>query len=151
MIEVCQRHHRRAGDHDLTELRLPHLNDAGERQTHAGMVEQRDQTYAAWRQATAAHQRDQALENAAQRQVELAQANINNATEAFKLSQIVLDYTILRAPNKKSARLYSASRNSRSAASNSTVRCAAERFCSAAASWRFCTSRAASSIATCWR
>ncbi len=67
-------------------------------QTHAGTVEQRDQTYAAWRQATAAHQRDQALENAAQRQVELAQANINNATEALKLSQIVLDYTILRAP-----------------------------------------------------
>jgi len=67
-------------------------------QTHAGTVEQRDQTYAAWRQSTAAHQRDQALENAAQRQVELAQASIHSATETLKLSQIVLDYTILRAP-----------------------------------------------------
>jgi membrane fusion protein YbhG len=64
----------------------------------AGTVEQRDQTYAAWRQATAAHQRDQALQNAAERQVELAHASIHNATETLKLSQIVLDYTILRAP-----------------------------------------------------
>ena len=30
-------------------------------QKGAGTVEQRDQTYAAWRQSTAAHQRDQAL------------------------------------------------------------------------------------------
>ncbi len=30
-------------------------------QNHAGTVEQRDQTYAAWRQSTAAHERDQAL------------------------------------------------------------------------------------------
>lgn len=61
-------------------------------------VEQRDQTYAAWRQSTAAHQRDQALENAAERQVELATASIRSATETLKMSQIVLDYTILRAP-----------------------------------------------------
>lgn len=67
-------------------------------QKSAGTVQQRDQTYAAWRQATAAHQRDQALQNAAERQVELAQASIRNATETLKLSQIVLDYTILRAP-----------------------------------------------------
>ena len=64
----------------------------------AGTVEQRDQTYAAWRQATAAHQRDQALELAAERQVELAQANIRTAEENLKLSQIVLGYTVLRAP-----------------------------------------------------
>ena len=67
-------------------------------QKGAGTVEQRDQTYAAWRQSTAAHQRDEALENAAERQVELAQANIRSATETIKLSQIVLDYTVLRAP-----------------------------------------------------
>ena len=48
-------------------------------QKGAGTVEQRDQTYAAWRQATAAHQRDQALKNAAERQVELANANIRTA------------------------------------------------------------------------
>ncbi len=67
-------------------------------QKGAGTVEQRDQTYAAWRQATAAHQRDQALENAAERQVELAHANIRTAQETLKLSQIVLGYTVLRAP-----------------------------------------------------
>jgi len=64
----------------------------------AGTAEQRDQTYAAWRQATAAHQRDEALQNAAERQVELAQASIRNATETLKLSRIILGYTELRAP-----------------------------------------------------
>ena len=67
-------------------------------QKGAGTVQQRDQTYAAWRQSTAAHQRDQALHNAAERQVELAHASIRSATETLKLSQIVLGYTVLRAP-----------------------------------------------------
>jgi HlyD family secretion protein len=64
----------------------------------AGTVQARDQTYAAFRQATAAHLRDEALENAAERQVELVQASIDSAEETLKLSQIVLGYTILRAP-----------------------------------------------------
>ncbi len=64
----------------------------------AGTVEQRDQAYAAFRQATAAHLRDQALANAAERQVELAQASIRNAEETLKLSEIILGYTVLRAP-----------------------------------------------------
>jgi len=67
-------------------------------QKGTGTVEQRDQTYAALRQSAAAHQRDQALQNAAARQVELAKAAIRSATETLKMSQIVLDYTILRAP-----------------------------------------------------
>jgi HlyD family secretion protein len=67
-------------------------------QKGAGTVEQRDQTHAALRQSTAAHRRDLALQSAAERQVELAKASIHNATETLKLSQIVLDYTILRAP-----------------------------------------------------
>ncbi len=67
-------------------------------QKGSGTVEQRDQTYAALRQSTAAHQRDQALQNAAQRQVELAKASIRSATETLKMSQIVLGYTVLRAP-----------------------------------------------------
>lgn len=67
-------------------------------QKGAGTVEQRDQTYALFRQSQAAHQRDQALENASQRQVELAQANIHTAEENLKLSQIVLGFTVLRAP-----------------------------------------------------
>ena len=67
-------------------------------QKGTGTVEARDQTYAAWHQAIAAHQRDQALENAAERQVALAQASIRNAADALKLSQIILGYTVLRAP-----------------------------------------------------
>jgi HlyD family secretion protein len=67
-------------------------------QQGSGTAQQRDQTYAALRQATAMHLRDQALQNAAQRQVELADAGIRSATETLKMSQIVLGYTELRAP-----------------------------------------------------
>lgn len=67
-------------------------------QRGAGTVQARDQTYAALRQSTAAHERDQALQSAAERQVELAKANIHNAKEALKMAEIVLDYTTLRAP-----------------------------------------------------
>jgi HlyD family secretion protein len=67
-------------------------------QQGSGTAQQRDQTYAALRQATAMHLRDQALQNAAERQVELAEAGIRSATETLKMSQIVLGYTELRAP-----------------------------------------------------
>src|SRR5208282_2431198 len=67
-------------------------------QKGTGTVEQRDQTYATLRQSTAAHQRDVALQNAAARQVELDKAAIHNAEETLKMSQIVLGYTVLRAP-----------------------------------------------------
>jgi HlyD family secretion protein len=67
-------------------------------QQGSGTVETRDQTYAALRQATAVHLRDQALQTAAERQVELADAGILSATETLKMSQIVLGYTVLRAP-----------------------------------------------------
>ncbi len=66
--------------------------------TGAGTVQARDQTYSALRQSTAAYQRDQALERAAQRQVELAHANVENATQSLKLAQIILGHTVLRAP-----------------------------------------------------
>ncbi len=64
----------------------------------AGTIEARDQTSAALKKSTAAYERDQALEKAAERQVDLAAANVNNATEALALAKIVLDYTVLRAP-----------------------------------------------------
>lgn len=67
-------------------------------QKGAGTVEVRDQTYTTLRQSNAAYERDQALQRAAQRQVELAKANIENARQSLKLSQIILDHTILRAP-----------------------------------------------------
>lgn len=64
----------------------------------AGTVEQRDLTYAALRQSTAAHERDIALKNAAARQVELAKAAIESAKATLTMSQIVLGYTVLTAP-----------------------------------------------------
>jgi HlyD family secretion protein len=64
----------------------------------SGTVEQRDQTYAALRQATAVHERDLALKHAAERQVELVKAGIESAQATLKMSQIVLGYTVLRAP-----------------------------------------------------
>jgi HlyD family secretion protein len=64
----------------------------------AGTIEARDQTSATLKKSNAAYERDQALEKAAERQVDLATANIRNATEALTLAKIVLDYTVLRAP-----------------------------------------------------
>jgi membrane fusion protein YbhG len=64
----------------------------------AGTIEVRDQTYASMRQSSAAYERDQALQRAALRQVELAKASIENAKQSLKLAQIILDHTILRAP-----------------------------------------------------
>src|SRR5664279_1656520 len=67
-------------------------------QKGAGTVQARDQANAALRQSTAASERDQALQSAAERQVELAKANIRNANETLKMAQIVLGYTTLYAP-----------------------------------------------------
>jgi HlyD family secretion protein len=64
----------------------------------AGTVEARDQAEMALKQSSAVQQRDQALVRAAERQIELAKANIHNADEVLKMSKIVLDYTTLRAP-----------------------------------------------------
>ncbi len=64
----------------------------------SGTAEQRDLTYAALRQSTAAHERDIALKNAAALQVELAKAAIQSAQATLKMSQIVLGYTVLTAP-----------------------------------------------------
>lgn len=66
--------------------------------TGAGTVQVRDQANAALRQSIAAHERDQALQLAAERQVELATANIHSAEENLKMAQIVLGYTTLTAP-----------------------------------------------------
>jgi HlyD family secretion protein len=67
-------------------------------QKGAGTVQARDQANAALRQSNAIHARDEALQSAAERQVELAKANVHNAEEALKMAQIVLGYTTLCAP-----------------------------------------------------
>jgi HlyD family secretion protein len=63
-----------------------------------GTIETRDQTSATFKKSSAALERDQALEKTAERQVELARANVHSAKESLKLAQIVLDYTTLSAP-----------------------------------------------------
>jgi HlyD family secretion protein len=64
----------------------------------AGTIEARDQTNATLKRSNAALERDQALEKSAERQVELARANVRSAKEGLKLARIVLDYTTLKAP-----------------------------------------------------
>jgi len=61
-------------------------------------TQQRDQAATAVKQSAAALERDQALELAAQRNVELARANIKSAEEQAALADIVLGYTTLVAP-----------------------------------------------------
>ncbi len=58
----------------------------------------RDQAAAVLKQSQAALERDQALELAAMRNIDLAQANIHNAEESAALARIVLGYTTLVAP-----------------------------------------------------
>lgn len=61
-------------------------------------TEQRDQAVTALKQSQAALERDQALELAGERNIELAKANIHNADESVVMAQITLGYTTLVAP-----------------------------------------------------
>lgn len=58
----------------------------------------RDLADAALKQSQALLERDRALEQAAERNVELARAAVGNAGESRKLAEIQEDYTTLRAP-----------------------------------------------------
>ena len=60
--------------------------------------DQRDHTETALKQSNAAIQRDLAMERSAQQDIEVAKANIRNASENLKLATIMLGYTTLRAP-----------------------------------------------------
>ena len=57
-----------------------------------------DQSGTTLKQTTAVLERDQALQGAAEKNIELVKANVHNAEEAIKLAQITLNYTTLRAP-----------------------------------------------------
>ena len=85
-----------AADLELAKLEFTRADDLMKK--GAGTIEARDQTRAAQKKANAAIERDEALERAAERQIELAKANILNAEETLKLARIVLDYTVLEAP-----------------------------------------------------
>jgi HlyD family secretion protein len=85
-----------AADLELAKLEFTRADDL--MQKAAGTIQARDQTRAALKKANAVIERDQALELSAERQVELAKANIQNAEEVLKLAGIVLEYTVLPAP-----------------------------------------------------
>lgn len=83
---------------DLELAKVEFSRTTGLTRIGAASVEARDQANAVLKKANASIERDRALEAAAERQVELAMANIRNAEESLKLAKIVLDYTVLAAP-----------------------------------------------------
>jgi HlyD family secretion protein len=85
-----------AADLELANLQFTRADDLMKR--GAGTIEARDQTSAALKKASAAIERDRSLQQVAERQVNLAEANIHNAEESLKLAKIVLGYTTLVAP-----------------------------------------------------
>ncbi len=64
----------------------------------ATSMQARDLAVTARKQSSAALARDQALEKVAERNVDLAAANVKSAEAAFELAKIILGYTVLRAP-----------------------------------------------------
>jgi HlyD family secretion protein len=64
----------------------------------ATSMQARDLAITAQKQSAAALARDQALETMAERNVDLAAANINSARTELEKENIVLGYTVLRAP-----------------------------------------------------
>jgi len=92
---------RKTVESDIADLEFKKVEyDRAETLMQKGVatVELRDQAYAALRQSTAVHQRDEALRDAAERQVDLAGASIESAQASLQLAKIVLEYTRLVAP-----------------------------------------------------
>jgi HlyD family secretion protein len=85
-----------AADLELANLQFTRADDLMKK--GAGTIEARDQTSAVLKKANAAIERDRSLQLVAERQVNLAEANIRNAEESLKLAKIVLGYTTLVAP-----------------------------------------------------
>ncbi len=83
-------------DLELAKLQFSRADDLMKK--GAGTIEARDQTSATLKRSNATLERDQALEKSAERQVELARANVHSAKEALNLAKIILDYTVLSAP-----------------------------------------------------
>ncbi|HTY54491.1 MAG TPA: efflux RND transporter periplasmic adaptor subunit [Candidatus Binataceae bacterium] len=77
----------------LDYKRVQHMFDNG-----ATSAQSRDLGETAFKQSQAAWLRDQALQVAAEKNVGSAAAAVRSATENLKLSEIILGYTVLRAP-----------------------------------------------------
>ncbi len=86
---------------DRAELAQRELDYARRRELFAGhaiSAEDRDLALTALKQAQAALQRDLAASRAADRDVDVARAGLQDAQKNLELSRVILDYTTLRAP-----------------------------------------------------
>jgi len=86
---------------DRADLELKRLNaDRDESLSRQGFLSPSalDQSHTALRQSSAQLERDIALHEAAARAVAVARATIAGAEQSLRLTQIVLDHTVLRAP-----------------------------------------------------
>ncbi|MGB8364651.1 MAG: efflux RND transporter periplasmic adaptor subunit [Rhizomicrobium sp.] len=83
---------------DLAEKKLDLGRDEALLKKQAISTQARDLQLTAEKQSAATLNRDRALERAAERNVELAIASVQNAKDTLKLAKIVLGYTVLTAP-----------------------------------------------------
>jgi HlyD family secretion protein len=83
---------------DLAEKTLDAGRDQALLLKQAIATQARDLAVTAQKQSAAALARDQALEKVSERNVDLAAANIKDARASLDMAQIVLGYTVLRAP-----------------------------------------------------
>lgn len=83
---------------DYQEKRIDAQRQEALWQKQATAAQTRDLAVTAFKQSAAALSRDRALQKVAERNVELAIANVKNAQASRDLAQIILGYTVLRAP-----------------------------------------------------
>ena len=125
MIEIGERHHRRPGHDAFAELGLPNQDHAVERRAQDGIAEHDLRQLERFLRVAdvGVGEFDLPLGGVLQRLIALMRG-CRLPPRGIGLVAL-LDGAGTLLLQRKSARLYSASRNSRSAASNSTVRCAA--------------------------
>ena len=150
VIEVGERHHRRAGHHDLAKLRLADLDDAGERRAQHRIAEHDLRQFERFFGSVDIGLRevDLALGGVFERLIALMRGGRLPPGRVGLVARSTVPACFC---SRKSARLYSASPEFEVGGVELDRRCAAVRFFSAAASWRCCISSVASLIATCCR
>jgi HlyD family secretion protein len=83
---------------DLSEKSVDAARQESLWNQQATSMQVRDLAQTAQKQSAATLARDQALEKVAERNVDLAEANVKDAQAALDMANIVLGYTVLRAP-----------------------------------------------------
>ena len=83
---------------DLSEKKVDAARAQALWSQQAASAQMRDLAHTAAMQSAAALNRDQALERVSERNADLAAANVKSAEASLGMAQIVLGYTVLRAP-----------------------------------------------------